>query len=192
MAIPAPSPPSRDPDRPDGSFIRPLIRRMIGAARLDARVYEEVEASWGATMQAGVVVVLSSIASGLGARVTFNGLVVGVLASLFLWYVWALVTWWLGTRFLPEPSTNATQDELMRTLGFASTPGLLQVFGLVPPLRWISLAIAAVWVLAAAVVGVRQALDYDSTARALAVVAIGWLIQWGVLVFILALTRAAS
>ena len=43
-----------------------LGNRMIRAAKLDVSLYEEVEADTGATGQAMLVVVLSSLAAGIG------------------------------------------------------------------------------------------------------------------------------
>ena len=64
--------------------------------------------------------------------------------------------------------------ELLRTIGFASTPWLLRIFGVLPGVTVPAFAIAAVWMLAAMVVAVRQALDYTSTSRAIAVCLVGW------------------
>jgi hypothetical protein len=188
MAIPSPYlPPPGGP----GPVSRAFVRRMLGAAMFDRRVYEDVESDPTATMPALGVVVLSSVAAGIALRAGWSGLVVGVLASLFTWYLWALVTWWIGTRLLPTPATRATQGELLRTLGFASAPGIVQVLGVLPGLARPAFVVAALWMLATAVVGVRQALDYDSTARAIAVVGIGWLVQWAAFALVLLLTRAA-
>jgi hypothetical protein len=119
-------------------------------------------------------------------------MVVGILISLAAWYVWAFLTYWLGTKLFAEPQTAATHGELLRVVGFASGPGLIRVLGIVPPLQGPVFFVAAVWMLVAGVVGVRQALDYRSTLRAVAVVAIGWLIQWGVLLLLLSLTRSPA
>ena len=43
-----------------------FVERMVGAAKLDVRVYEEVEADKTANGQALGVVVLSSVAAGIG------------------------------------------------------------------------------------------------------------------------------
>jgi hypothetical protein len=166
-------------------------RRLIGAVRLDPAVYEEVEADRTAIGQAIAVVVVSSVAAGIGARQDFNHLVVGVLASLFSWYIWAILTWFIGTRLLPVPTTRATPGELLRTLGFASAPGVVQIAGLLPALHGFSVVVAALWMLAAGVIAVRQALDYEQTWRALAVVGIGWLVQWSILGLLLLMSRAA-
>ena len=44
-----------------------LIARCLGAARLDAATYEDVEADESTTGQAMLVVALSSVAAGIGA-----------------------------------------------------------------------------------------------------------------------------
>jgi len=157
-----------------------FLRRLAGAAMLDAATYEEVEADPAATPQALAVVVLSSLAAGIGIRgvnggadtlVSFAG--VGVIA-LLTWASWALVVFEIGSRLLPVPDTRVNPGELMRTLGFAATPGLIQVLGVLPGARVPVFVLAIVWTLAASVVAVRQALDYTSTARALAVCGLGW------------------
>ena len=43
-----------------------MIRRMLGAAKLDADTYEEVEKDGGATLQALVVVIVVSLANVVG------------------------------------------------------------------------------------------------------------------------------
>jgi len=51
------------------------------------------------------------------------------------------------------------------------------VLGIFPGLTGIVFLIAAIWMLIAMVIAVRQALDYQSTWRAVGVCAIGWIIQ---------------
>jgi hypothetical protein len=169
-----------------------FVERATRTARLDAAAFEEIENDPTATMQAVAVVVVSSVAAGIGMAATIPALVVGILISLAAWYVWAFVTYWLGTRVMPEAQTSATHGELLRVIGFAAAPGVIRVLGLVPALQAPVFFVAAIWMLVAGVVGVRQALDYRSTGRAVAVVAIGWLIQWGVLLLLLSLTGAPA
>lgn len=166
-----------------------FTERMIGAARLDPATYEEVEADSSATRQALAVVVMSSLAAGIGLGARADGLVVGVVASLLGWYVWAIVTYWVGTRLLPEARTSSSRGELLRVIGFAAAPGMLRVVGIVPALRNLVFLVAALWMLVAGVVGVRQALDYRSTWRAVGVVALGWLLQLLVLAVLTVLVR---
>ena len=164
--------------------------RIIRAAKLDVNLYEEVEADRGALGQAMVVVVISSIAAGVGSitRVGLGGIFVGTIIALIGWYVWAYLTYFIGTKFLPEPQTEADIGELLRTIGFSSSPGLIRVFGIIPGLGAIVFFVASVWMLVAMVIAVRQALDYKSTLRAVGVCAIGFIVQlliFGVLFFIL-------
>ncbi|MCF8109653.1 MAG: YIP1 family protein [Desulfohalobiaceae bacterium] len=153
--------------------------RMLRAAKLEADVYEEVEADKGAMRQAMGVVVLSSLAAGIGVLASqgLSGMLMGTLAALLSWYVWALLTFFIGTKLLPVPQTRADMGELLRTIGFSSAPGLIRVLGIIPFLRGIVFLVAGIWMLVAMVVAVRQALDYDSTLRAVGVCFIGWLIQ---------------
>jgi hypothetical protein len=154
-----------------------FVDRVVGAARLDARVYEEVEADTGATGQAMAVVVAAALAAGVGSlRDGGVGAVAAVVAGLVGWFAWAFVTWLVGTKLLPEPTTSADVGQLLRTIGFSASPGLLAVFGIVPILGGLVRFVAWVWQLVAMVVAVRQALDYTSTGRAVLVCVIGWIL----------------
>ena len=154
-----------------------FAERMIGAAKLDVHIYEEIEADRTAMGQAMTVVVLSSVAAGIGSmNGGFRGLVAVSLASLAGWFVWGWLTYLIGTKLLPEANTKADPGELLRTIGFSAAPGVLRIFGFVPFLGGVISFIASVWMLVAMVIAVRQALDYTSTNRALGVCAIGWLV----------------
>jgi len=170
-----------------------LAKRMIRAAKLDSSLYEEVEADKGALGQATAVVFLASLAAGVGASATdgIAGLLFGTVSSLAGWYIWAFLTYWIGTRFLPEPQTSADYGELLRTIGFSSSPGVIRAIGVMPGLTMAVFLAASIWMLAAMVVAVRQALDYTGTLRAVAVCAIGWVVQVLVILVLLTLLRGA-
>ena len=146
-----------------------FMNRMLRAARLDADLYEEVEADTQALGQATAVVVLSSVATGIGhiAAGGLGGIVLITVAALIGWYIWAYMTYFIGTRFLPEPQTKADLGELLRTIGFSSSPGLIRIAGVIRPLTDVVSLVASVWMLIAMVIAVRQALDYTSTWRAI-------------------------
>ncbi|MGH9786626.1 MAG: YIP1 family protein [Terriglobia bacterium] len=156
-----------------------LTDRMIRAAQLDVSLYEEVEADRDATAQAMSVVVLSSLALGVGSysEIGMRGLIGGTFAALVGWFVWAFVTYWIGTRLLPEPQTQADLGQMLRTIGFSSSPGVLRVLGAIPGLWNLVVFGTSLWMLAAMVIAVRQSLDYKGTLRALGVCILGWLIQ---------------
>lgn len=165
-----------------------FVQRMIGAAKLDVPTIEEIEADKDATMPALGVVVLAAIAAGIGG-VAGGAAGFGVLlvSSLFGWVFWAFMTWVIGTKFLAEPETKSDIGELMRTMGFAQSPGLLRVFAALPLVGWLIDFAIWIWLLVAMVVAVRQSLDYKSTGRALAVCAIGWLINAAMTLFAMSL-----
>jgi hypothetical protein len=172
-----------------------LTDRMLRAAWLDASLYEEVEADSTAMGQAMTVVVLSSIAGGIGASAAngVGGLIGGALASLVGWYIWAFLTYFIGTKWLPEPTTHADTGQMLRTIGFASAPGIIRIAGIIPGLGMIALVAAPVWMLCAMIVAVRQALDYSSTGRAVVVCVIGFVVQFAVILAIfVALGLAAA
>jgi len=156
-----------------------LTDRMIRAARLDVSLYEEVEADKSAMGQAMTVVVLSSVAAGIGVIEDRGllGILTGALSALLGWYVWAFMTYFIGTRLLAQPQTRADMGELLRTIGFSSSPGVLRLFGFIPIVGPAIMLIASVWMLVTMVIAVRQALDYDSTLRAVGVCIVGWIVM---------------
>ena len=162
-----------------------MVDRMVRAAKLDPQLYEEVEADKAALGQAMGVVVLASVAGGVGGGGLggLSGFFIGTVGSLIGWFIWAGLTYLIGTRLLPEPETRADFGELLRTIGFSSSPGLIRVLGLVPGLTGIVFLISGIWMLVAMIIAVRQALDYRSTLRAVGVCVIGWIVQ--VVVFVL-------
>ena len=165
--------------------------RILRAAKLDAGLYEEVEADKNTLGQAMGVVVLSSVAAGVGGigmgGTGIGPILMGIVTSLVGWYIWAYFTYFIGTRLLPEPQTEADHGELLRTIGFSSSPGLIRVLGIIPGLGMVVFAVASIWMLAAMVVAVRQALDYKSTLRAVGVCAIGWAVQTVILMVLFSL-----
>jgi hypothetical protein len=159
--------------------------RILRAAKLDVELYEEVEADKEALFQAMTVVVISSVAAGIGSisTVGFGGILTGSLTALITWFIWAYVTYFIGAKFIPEPQTEADPGQLLRTIGFSSSPGIIRVIGIIPGLGTAISFIASIWMLIAMVIAVRQALDYKSTLRAVIVCVIGWIIQ--ALIFVL-------
>jgi hypothetical protein len=157
-----------------------FLRRIAGAVLLDANTYEEIEADRTATPQAIAIVILSSLAAGIGlngsrgaaAALTFFAATSAL--ALATWVIFAVITFHVGARALPSPETRADLGELLRTLGFAAAPGLLQVFALFSPVPVLVSVAAFAWTMAASVVAVRQALDLRSTRRALGVCLVAW------------------
>jgi len=155
-----------------------LGQRMAGAAMLDIQTYEEVERDKTATAQALLVVLISSAAAAIGgAAGGVSGILRLGIAAVVGWVLWAAVIYLVGAKVMPEPGTRSDIGELLRTTGFASSPGVIRILGFVPLLGWIIQLVAFFWMLAAMVIAVRQALDYTSTVRAAIVCIIGWFVS---------------
>ncbi|MEZ4423137.1 MAG: Yip1 family protein [Gemmatimonadota bacterium] len=150
---------------------RSLTQRMTGAALLDVDTFEEVEADETATGQAALVVVVVAACQAIGHWGSRSGMITGALAALAGWAVWAGVTYLIGTRLFDG---RATWGEVLRTLGFAQAPGVLAILGLLPLVRWGVGIVLPFWMLAAGIVGLRQALDI-STGKTVITAVLGWL-----------------
>ena len=155
--------------------------RILGAAALDAVIYEDIEAGQTATGQALTVVLVASLAAGFGAsgwnadtETVLVRVAVATPLALLAWACWALLTFEIGSRLLPESQTHTDVGELLRTIGFSAAPGFLLFFAALPGFTTVVFAVTSVWMLAAMTIALRQALDYRSVMRALAVSLLGW------------------
>ena len=165
-----------------------FLHRLTGAALLNPQVFEEIEADRSATIQALWVVILSSVAAGIGAvnqsQGRLSAFVTISLLALAVWSIWTFLTLQIGTRILPAPQTEADYGQLLRTIGFATAPGILRVLGVIPGTTTAVFAATAIWMLMAMIVAIRQTLEYTTTVRAFAVCAVGWLLTMGLVVAI--------
>lgn len=146
-----------------------LLERMRGAAMLDINTYEEVEADTTATGQAALVVGIVAVATAIGQlRGGAPGVVAGLLSAYVGWAVWSGVTYLIGSWL----GGTATWGEMLRTIGFAQTPGVLRVFGVIPVLGVLVQLVVFVWMLIAGIIAIRQALDFG-TGKAIITAVIG-------------------
>ncbi|RLC95328.1 MAG: hypothetical protein DRI39_00425 [Chloroflexi bacterium] len=163
-----------------------LIDSMVRAAKLDPDLYEEVEHDSSANGHALAVVVIVSLAGGIGTGLSalidgegslwlLCGLLIGLGGGILGWLVWAAVTLLVGRGIFATSDTEADYGQMARTLGFATSPGVLGFFGFVPFLGGLVLFVASIWRLVAGVIAVRQALDF-STWRAIGTVVVGWIV----------------
>jgi hypothetical protein len=149
------------------------MRRFIGALVLDASAYEEIEGHPRSAMQSLIVIVVVCLAGGMAAMglglVGLEGFVTGVVVSLGAWLVWAAAVITLGTITFAQPQTRSDLPELLRVLGFAAAPGVFAALAAMPAAAPTVIAVVVIWMIAAAMIAVRQALDYRSITRAAAV-----------------------
>jgi hypothetical protein len=167
-----------------------FFRRFTGALMLDASAFEEIEAHGNASMQSIATLLIACLAGGtavVGLEMTGPaGFITGAIVVLGAWLVWVSVIATLGTMVFAEPQTKSNLSELLRTLGFAAAPGVLLVFASMRAVAPFVVTLVSVWMIAAAVLGLRQALDYRSTARAIAVCVIGWIVALAIVAAVLA------
>src|SRR5207237_9142205 len=95
--------------------------RMVGAARLERATYEAVEQDRTATGQALGVVVLSSVATGLGLGAGLRGLIINTLVGIALWAVWAALVYAVGTTLLPTADHRPDWGGMELPVGIAET-----------------------------------------------------------------------
>lgn len=164
-----------------------FVRRMIGAALLDIDAYEEVEHDTTATTQAASVVVIVAVCAAIGAagRGT-GGVFAGLISAVAGWLIWSGITYLIGANLF---GGTATWGELLRTIGFAQSPGVLFVIGVIPFLGPLVMLVVAIWMLVAVIIAIRQALDF-TTGKAVLTALLGW-IAYGLLANILGRTFGA-
>jgi hypothetical protein len=161
------------------NFMHRFLNRFFRAAKLDVTLYQEIIEDPGTLNQALIVVFIYSMAAAYGtfAGAGVSGTNIAMITTLLGWYVWAFSTYIVGARILPEAQTEPDRKTLLRVMGFASAPGILRMLGFLPGLGIAVLLASTAWMIAAATVGVKQALNYESTARALGVCLLGMIIS---------------
>lgn len=154
--------------------------RVIGAMRLQATTFEEVEHDTTATSQAAIVVAAAALAGSIISIrwIGVSGVVFTLVVSLIGWVIGAAVVMLVGTKLMPGKNTQADLGQMLRTMGFAQSASLFNVLGIIPFLGWVIRLVVAIWVLVAMVIAVRQALDYDDTMKAVVVCLIAWVIMF--------------
>jgi hypothetical protein len=153
--------------------------RVVGAMRLDANTFEEVERDPTAMGQAAGVIALSAVSVGLGNMYYggISGIVWQVIIALIGYVVWSVLVWIIGTKVMPDPETKADFAETFRVLGFAAAPGILGIVTIIPLLGWLLLFVIWLWQIAAMVIAVKAVLDYTNIGKAVIVVVIGFIVN---------------
>ena len=180
-----------------------MIQRMIGAAFFNRNTYEEIEADQGVLGQAvGIVLlvtlcgIIGGVIDGLLSGDPVLGIVLGVVGGLVFgvvrWAMWVTIAYLVGGKLLRTSNTETSWGELGRVMGFAYTPGALSALWFIPWIGPVFPLIGLCWTLAAVTIAVRQALDFESTGRAIAVVLvtgivgfIPWAIVWALQLMLL-------
>jgi hypothetical protein len=153
--------------------------RVVGAMRLDANTFEEIERDPTAMGQAAGIIALAAVSTGIGWvwYGGISGIVTKVIISLIGYAVWAALVWLIGTKVMPDPGTKADFAEAFRVIGFAASPGILGIVTIIPILGWLLMILIWLWQLAAMVIAVKAVLDYDTVGKAIIVVVIGFFVN---------------
>lgn len=146
-----------------------LFDRMMRAARLDSSLYDEVDADSSATSQAWMVVILTAVATAIGGAIgaTITGhpgalaaaVVGGLLTQIIGWVVWTFVVTWVGNTLL---GGQATYTRMLRSLGFAYSPGIFNILNFIPVLGGLITFIVGIWQLVASFVAIREGMQFSN------------------------------
>ena len=145
-----------------------IINNVVRAGLLDVDFFNRAEVDTSLNAQSAVVVVVASGAAGVGSAIAaesnlFAAAGLSAATGLVGWLLWSYVAMIVGTRVF-----GGTSDfgQMRRVIGFAYAP---LAIGVIP---WLGF-IGAVWVLVAAVIAIREGMDF-STKRSIATMAVGW------------------
>jgi len=169
-----------------------MFNRAMRAAMLDVNFYNEAEADTSLNQEALMVVVLVSVAAGIGSflagviggsiGVALVGLIVAVVMGVLGYYIWAYITYFVGTSLFGGTSDPG---EMLRVLGYASGPRVLSILSFIPCVGALAGLAGGIWSLVAGVIAIREAMDFD-TIKAIITVIIGWVIVLIITLVILA------
>ena len=166
-----------------------MLRMAIWAALLRRDVSRQAAGDPEIILKSLGVVILSAIALSLGLlnvvgeegvmQPDLSWPVLGdrlisvwlVLITMLLgWVLWALIVYLLGSRFL---GGKAVYHQLLRVIGLCYGPGVLFLLIQIPDVGLFVAALAGLWVLIAAVVGVKEVQETDWVAAVLSTL-FGW------------------
>jgi hypothetical protein len=119
-------------------------------------------ASWGSFGRAGAI-----------------GSNIGMITAVIGWYVWAFSTYFCATKWFRETTPEVERGDrktIIRVMGFACAPGAIRILGLLPGMGILVLVGSSIWMIVAATIAVKVALNFESTARAAGACIIGWII----------------
>ncbi len=139
--------------------------RLRGALMLDPRTYRDVEQDTDANGQAALTVVLAALAAGIGyilSRDLVQNVLGTVISSVLQWVIFSFVAYYVGASLFSTGQTSVTPGQVLRTIGFAQAPKLLLVLGIIPILGWVVGLIVFFWFIAAAIVALREAFEFDT------------------------------
>jgi hypothetical protein len=83
------------------------------------------------------------------------------------WIIFSFVAYFIGAALFSHERTSVTPGQVLRTVGFAQAPKFFMILGIIPLLGPIVGLVVFIWFIAAAVVALKEAFEFD-TGRAIA------------------------
>lgn len=160
--------------------MRLYFNRFFRAASLDVTFYQEVVAQPLLLNQAWITVLLYAMLAAWGnfGRAGAVGSNIAMISALIGWYIWAFSSYFIATKFFGGGSADAQRSDrkaVIRAMGFACAPGVIQILGMIPGLGLAVLVLSSIWMVVAATKAINVALNIESTAHAAAACIIGWI-----------------
>ncbi len=154
-----------------------LFARMFRAIKLDQSFFEEVAAESSLQPHSVWAVAIFAMATSFGFFSAAGGTAVNIalITTMIAWYVWAFSIFYIGSRFFSVEKESADRKTVMRIVAFAAAPGLIRLMGIIPQLAIVVMVVSSVWILIAAVLGLRKVYTQTSTANIAAVTIGAWL-----------------
>ncbi|MFH1414945.1 MAG: hypothetical protein ABIH89_02530 [Elusimicrobiota bacterium] len=156
--------------------MKQLIARILRVLKLEDELYREVESVPDAISEAVIIVIISSIAAGIGSlgKIGLTGIIIITLGSLVNWIIWAFLVYFIATNIIRGSRVYLSQGDFLRVVGFASAPGIIRILALLPGMYYIVHIIAHLWMIASMIVAVREVFMFEKTSGAVKVSIVGW------------------
>lgn len=156
--------------------MKALFNRMLRAIKLDRHLFEEIVSDPSIQGQSIWAVAIYAMATGFGTFSMIGGTAVniGLLSAMIAWYVWAFSLFYFGTRFLGGRTTSVDRKTIMRVTAFACAPGIFRLLGIIPKTTTIVFIVTSLWILIAAVIGLKAVFSESHSSKLAALTIVTW------------------
>jgi len=162
-----------------------LFTRMIRAAKLDQTFYDEIINDPASQGHSVWVVALLAMATGYGmfSRAGGTAVNVGLAVTFFSWYVWAFTIYFTSNHLFGATPSRMDRKTVLRVMAFASAPGILRIFGVIPNMSVLVFLGTSAWTILAGAIGIKKVYQLTHMGKALILCAATWLVVLFVQIF---------
>jgi hypothetical protein len=149
------------------------MKRVI---KLDQRLFEEIVSDPSSQGQSVWAMAIFAMATAFGFFSMVGGTAVniGLITTMIAWYVWAFSVFYSGTRLFRGDGEGADRKTVLRVMAFACAPGVIRLLGVIPKSTIVILIISSIWILIAAIIGLKKVFPKTATAYIAAVTIGTW------------------